>query len=143
MSCVLEESSAYIDFSNKNWNGRSYFLDACSHLSHFDSPQILNQYVRAGADIAEVDHDGFNCLFVFVSRASTPQNARELEALLLLLTIFDDIFATDARGNDLFVYANEIQKWPWKDYANNLRHDSSYTQDLWYCALARSGLDVR
>lgn len=141
--CILEEGSAYMDFSYKNDRGRGYWLDACHVLAQFKRPEILYQYIRAGADIAEVDRYGFNCLFVFMSNANRPRTVEEMRALSFLLTIFDDIYAHDARGNDVFAYVNEVKEWPRKDNVLKLDAFGSYRQDLWYCALARSGLDVR
>lgn len=98
-----------------------------------------------GADITEVDQYGFNCLFIFMSKARTTNLAGTYKALQCLLSMFDgmvdEIFARDALGNDLFAYVNELQDWP-DGYNDPWDCDGSYRQDLWYCALMRSKLDI-
>jgi len=95
--------------------------------------------IDTGADIAEVDDFGWNCLFQCVAFACFPGSAKEFKALRSLLAVFDDIRATDLLGIDIFSYVNEQEEWP-----NHMRPDhGSYRQDLWYCALKRSGLDAR
>jgi hypothetical protein len=106
-------------------------------------PSILQATAEKGADITEVDKYGFNCLFVFMSRVGEPGIAREYKALRCLLDIFNDIYALEATGNDIFAYVNELRDWP-TEYENPIRCEyGSYMQDLWYCALARSNLDIR
>jgi len=78
-----------------------------------------------------------------MSRVYKPSNAGELKALQCLLTIFDNIGALDATGNDIFAYVNELRNWPMEYVAPDLDYCGSYKQDLWYCVLARSKLDVR
>lgn len=116
-------------------------------------------FVDKGADITEVDHYGFNCLFTFIACATGAGTVSEYRALQCLLRIFNDIFARDASGNDVFMYVNELRRWPgkWQDRFDDVlsldiwfdvehRDGScdcgSYRQDLWYCALRRSKLDV-
>ena len=95
--------------------------------------------IDAGADIAEVDDVRWNCLFQCVAYAMFPDDAREFKALRCLLAVFDDIYTTDIWGIDIFSYVNGGKKW-----IDQTRYDcGSYRQDLWYCALKRSGLDAR
>lgn len=69
--------------------------------------------------------------------------AIDLKFLRRLLAIFDEIYALDATGNDMFAYVNELRGWPDRHAADWGNNYGSYRQDLWYCALARSKLDVR
>lgn len=62
----------------------------------------------------------------------------KFKALRSLLTVFDDISAEDHRGADRFSYVNEEKHWA----IDRTIDCGSYRQDLWYCALKRSGLDV-
>ena len=101
---------------------------------------ILQRLVDTGVDVVEVDEHGWNCLFQCVAFASFPQSARELRALRSLLAVLDDVHATDIWGNDIFSYANEEKQW--YDYPHE-EDCGSYRQDLWYCALKRTGLDAR
>lgn len=95
--------------------------------------------IDAGADTAEVDNFGWNCLFQCVVHACYPDSAKEFKALRCLLAVFDDIYATDIWGTDVFSYVNEEKSWIDPQH----QKFGSYRQDLWYCALKRSGLDVR
>ena len=99
----------------------------------------FQRLIDTGADTAEVDGLGWNCLFHCVAHASFPQSAKEFKALRSLLAVFDDIYATDIWGFDIFSYVNEENRWIDSQYQDF----GSYRQDLWYCALKRSGLDVR
>jgi len=99
-------------------------------------------FVDRGVNIRETDGYGFNCLFAFMSRAKKPSTAKEFRAIQYLLSIFDDIYALDATGNDVFTYVNEHRDWP-GSYTEPHNECGSYRQDLWYCALARSKLDIR
>lgn len=122
----------------KNEDGRSYWLIACK-ASWCIKPYILHRLVDEGANVAEVDGFGWNCLFQCVAWATAPDFANEFRALRNLLAVFDDIYATDHQGVDIFSYVNEEKEW-----AVDITHDcGSYRQDLWYCALKRSGLDAR
>jgi hypothetical protein len=97
------------------------------------SPKILQVLVEAGAKITDVNSHGSNCLFKCVMRAGIPSSSAEFEALQYLLTVFDDIFARDAYGEDLFKLAH---------YCTYHRPNrlGSYYEYLLYCALYRSGL---
>lgn len=75
-------------------------------------PELLQVAARRGADITETDERGHNCLFLFMSRVGEPRTALECKALQYLLSMFDDIFARDGLGNDIFTYANGLQEWP-------------------------------
>ena len=103
------------------------------------NPDTLQRMIDAGADTAEVDDLGRNCLFQCVAYASIPNSAKEFRALRSLLAVFDDIYATDIWGIDIFSYVNEEKRWIDPQY----RDFGSYRQDLWYCALKRSGLGAR
>jgi hypothetical protein len=142
----LEEGSPYVDFKDRSEfsEGRGYWLEFCSGSAILEDTTLMQALIRKGVDITETDENGFNCLFMFMSRTNWPQTGKELEALRCLLAIFDDIHALDAMGNDVFAYVNEAQDWPerYKDPLSHIFDDGSYRQDLWYCALARSELDV-
>lgn len=59
-----------------------------------------------------------------------------------MLKIFEKIYAVDAKGNDVFDYVNELRGWP-GSYTRPSYDCGSYRQDLLYCALKRSKLDIR
>ena len=134
----FQESKAFIDLLAKREGGRTYWLMACKK-SRFLNPYTLQRLIDAGADIAETDNLGWNCLFQCIAYASFPDSAQEFKALRGLLAIFDDIHATDNWGINIFSYVNEQEEWINRHYQDC----GSYRQDLWYCALKRSGLDVR
>lgn len=123
--------------------GRGYWLEICMSPAVLHDPSLLQLFADKGSDITEVDEFGFNCLFVFMSRAHRPDTAQDYKALRCLLEIFKDIHALDATGNDIFAYVNQLIEWP-RDYIQAKQYGSgSYRQDLWYCALKRSKLDIR
>lgn len=103
------------------------------------NPDTLQRLLDEGAKVSEVDDHGWNCLFQCIDWASHPDSAKEFKALRSLLAVFDDIHATDIWGNDIFFYVNDEEYWTDPQDQNW----GSYRQDLWYCALKRSGLDVR
>ena len=145
MFAYFEEGSPYVDFKERfeHNEGRGYWLELCLSEMILYDPSILQAFAEKGADITEVDKYGFNCLFVFMSRVEEPDTAQEYKALQCLLETFNDIYALEATGNDIFAYVNELRDWP-KEYTNAKRNrNGSYMQDLWYCALARSKLDIR
>lgn len=146
MNNCIKEGNPYVDFRERfeYRNGRGYWLELCLGQAILHSPPILQAFADNGVDIAETDKNGFNCLFVFMSRAKEPDTAKESRALQRLLTIFDfhDIRALDSTGNDIFSYVNELQEWP-ETCERSYFDCGSYKQDLWYCALNRSKLDVR
>jgi hypothetical protein len=111
-------------------------MRACSESGELASPKILQVLVQAGAMIAEVDKDGWNCLFNCVVCSTHPQRSNEFEALRYLLTIFRDIFAQDFKGRSIFDVLADNK--PGRD-----ARYGSYKQDLLYCALYRSGLAYR
>lgn len=135
---MFRESKAFIDLLAKQEDGCTYWLLACRE-SRFLDPDVLQRLIDTGADIAEVDNFGWNCLFQCVAFACFPGSAKEFKALRSLLAVFDDIRATDLLGIDIFSYVNEQEEWPILLDPD----DGSYGQDLWYCALKRSGLDAR
>ena len=99
------------------------------------SPGILRLLVEAGSIVAEVDDHGWNCLFQCVSGSRKPSSSRDFEALQYLLTVFDEIFARDNFGMNIF---GEVRHY-------RHRHEGrkgSYREDLWYCALYRSRLPL-
>lgn len=106
---------------------------ACSHVSHLGSPEILRLLVEAGSTVAEVDADGWNCLFECVFGSWNPRHSKEFEALQYLLTVFGDIFARDKTGKDIFDLVHDSR-------SRQQSRNGSYEEDLWYCALYRSGL---
>lgn len=132
---ILREGSAFFDVRSFRHQGQSIWMHACSRVTSLSSPNILHVLVQAGAMVAEVDDEGFNCLFKCVTRASGPGISNEFEALRYLLTIFQDVFARDYRGRTIF----DVVADPGRpdDFCG------SYKQDLWCCALFRSGLARR
>jgi hypothetical protein len=140
----LNNSSPYIDFQERSdiIAGRGYWIELCLGLVTREDPSLLQMFVDKGVNVRETDEYGFNCLFAFVSRAKNPGIAREVRALQYLLSIFDDIYALDATGHDIFAYTNELRDWP-GSYREPYYECGSYRQDLWYCALARSKLRDR
>lgn len=145
MCTYLKEGSPYLDFKERfeHNKGRGYWLELCLSNAILHDPSILQVFVEQGAHITEVDKYGFNCLFVFMSRVGQPGTAQEYKALRCLLDIFNDIYALEATGNDIFAYVNELRDWPTEDKMALGYECGSYMQDLWYCALARSKLDIR
>jgi hypothetical protein len=100
------------------------------------SPEILQVLVEAGANVAEVDGNGWNCLFRCAIHSSTPSNSADFEALTYLLTVSDDIYARDIDGFSIFnLLYFSAHVWP--------EELGSYKEDLWYCALYRTGLAQR
>lgn len=144
MYACLNNSSPYIDFQERSnaVAGRGYWIELCLGLVAREDPSLLQIFVDKGVNIRETDGYGFNCLFAFMSCARKPSTAKEFKALQYLLSIFDNIYALDATGNDVFTYANELREWP-GSYTEPIYECGSYRQDLWYCALARSKLDIR
>lgn len=106
---------------------------ACSNVSHLGSPEILRLLVEAGSTVAEVDDHGWNCLFSCVEDSCSPRSSKEFEALRYLLTVFGDIFACDESGMDIFDLVDDSKR-------HQISPNGSYQEDLWYCALYRSGL---
>lgn len=144
MHKYFTEGSPYIDFQEKFEfrHGRGYWLELCLGFAVLEDHSLLELFVDKGVDAAETDDYGFNCLFVFISRVSIPDDAREYKALQCLLKIFEKIYAVDAKGNDVFDYVNELRGWP-GSYTRPRYDCGSYRQDLLYCALKRSKLDIR
>lgn len=143
LHACLKEGSPFIDFRERSecLRGLGYWLILCCEGAVPNGSSLSQTFVDKGVDIAEVDVHGFNCLFVFMSRANEPSNAQEFKALQHLLTVFHDIHALDKLGNTIFTYVNELRNWPGLDGV--LLHDcGSYRQDLWYRALAVSELEV-
>lgn len=105
-------------------------------------PTLIRTFAEKGANVAEVNEDGFNCLFLLICGASEPHRAREYKALRHFLAVFDDIYALDAKGNDIFTYVNKLQNWPGEVF-HRFPDTGSYRQDLWYTALRGSELDIR
>jgi len=110
----FKEGNPYVDFQErlKYRQGRGYWLELCWGDAILEDPYPLRTFADKGVNIAETDNYGFNCLFVFMARANNLDYAGELMALLCLLAIFDDIYALDATGNDIFAYINELRAWP-------------------------------
>jgi hypothetical protein len=133
---ILREGSAFFDVRSFRERGQSIWMHACSAINVLASPRMLEVLVKAGAMITEVDDDGWNCLFSCVLGSWNPCFSDDFEALRYLLTVFDDIFARNSTGRSLFgVLADD-------DLGRYARY-GSYRQDLWYCALYRSGLVER
>lgn len=105
---------------------------ACRNALFLPSPKVLEALVKAGSLIAEIDEYDWNCLFHCVQRSFFPNQSAEFAALRFLLTVFNDIFAQDRDGFTIFDHVS---------LANG--QCGSYRQDMWYCAIYRSGLDSR
>jgi hypothetical protein len=130
---ILREGSAFIDLCRLQDNDTSIWRYACQIASWIPTPKALQVLIEAGVDVAEVDEDGHNCLFNCVLMAQDPYKSGEFEALRFLLTIFHDVFACDINGYSIFDSVM-VQNW------NITPPRGSYQQDLWYCAIYRSGL---
>lgn len=100
------------------------------------APEILRLLVEAGVKVAELDDNGRNGLFNCVRKLGHPSISRDFEAVRYLLTLFDDIFACDNIGIDIFEMVQDRS-------CHNVWGIGSYSQDLWYCTLYRSGLARR
>ncbi|GAB7326433.1 hypothetical protein MBLNU13_g10445t1 [Cladosporium sp. NU13] len=136
---ILYEGSAFFDVRSFDINGQSLWMFACSNVSMHGSPGLLQLLVESGVTVAEVEDDGQNCLFKCVSDVSHPRLSKEFEALQYLLTVFEDVFARDKTGMNIFdmVETDKIQPF------DPTMEIGSYKQDLWYCALYRAGLSRR
>jgi hypothetical protein len=133
---ILREGSAFIDLCRLQDGDTSIWRYACRIASWIPTPKALQILIEAGVDVAEVDEDGHNCLFNCVLMAQEPYRSGEIEVLRFLLTIFNDVFALDVNGYSIFDRVM-VQTW------NILPATGSYQQDLWYCALYRSGISSR
>jgi hypothetical protein len=133
---ILREGSAFIDLCRVQEGDTSIWRYACQDAWGIPTPKVLQLLIEAGANAAEVDEDGNNCLFNCVLMARHPADSTELEALRFLLTVFDDIHARDSNGYSIFDSVM-VQDW------TSLPSTGSYQQDLWYCAIYRSGLSSR
>ena len=78
---VLCEGSAFFDVRSFREGGQSIWMHACSKAGTLASPRILHILVQAGATIAEVDDDGWNCLFKCAGGSWVPWLSSEFEAL--------------------------------------------------------------
>jgi hypothetical protein len=92
----------------------------------------LQRIIDAGCNIAEKDANGWNCLFYSVLYSHKPGSSFDIEKLQYLLSIFDDIYATDTQGRTIFDLVDNDQD----------SGSDSYCRDLWYYALERAGIDV-
>jgi hypothetical protein len=133
---ILREGSAFIDLCRLQDGDTSIWRYACRIASWIPTPKALQVLIEAGVDVAEVDEDGHNCLFNCVLMAQDPYKSGEFEALRFLLTIFHDVFARDLDGYSIF---DSVMAQNW----NITPSWGSYQQDLWYCAIYRSGLSSR
>jgi hypothetical protein len=133
---LLREGSAFFDVRSFRERGKSLWMYACSKAGLLASPKILKVLVQAGTMIAEVDEDGWNCLFHCAGLSGRHWQSNEFEALRYLFTIFEDIFARDLKGRTIFDVVADVK-------LNPKPLQGSYRQDLWYCALFRSGLARR
>lgn len=129
---VLREGSAFFDVRSFQIQGKSIWLHACSQARMLNSPKILQILVHAGANTAEICRYGWNCLFACILNSLEPSSSAEFEALQYLLTICDDIFARDDTGCSIFDHVDQDPRFDMSI--------GSYKQDLWYCAIYRSGL---
>jgi hypothetical protein len=128
---MFVEGISFIDVKSFCHDGTSLWLDACRWASH-SFKLILQRIIDAGCNVAEKDSAGQNCLFHGVNGSSYPENSDDFEKLQYLLSIFDDIYATDTQGRTIF---DLVDNSPDHVYG-------SYQRDLWYCALERAGIDV-
>lgn len=139
MKQLLREGSSFFEIRSFQQFGRIMGLLACSEAGR-TTPKILQALVQAGAIIAEVDEVGWNCLFHCVLNSHMFWHSKEFEALKYLLNVFDDIFACDTGGLSIFDHVAQSRVHRREFFAG---HYGSYIQDLWYCALYRSGLSLR
>jgi hypothetical protein len=139
---LLREGSTFIDLRNLQENGRSLWLQSCRRECSQHTPAILQALITAGVNVEETDGNGWNCLFQRVLGSVSPEHSYDLGALRFLLTVFDDVFARDTQGMSIFEIVNDERELLVRSDGDD---DScgSYRQDLWYCALYRSKLQVR
>jgi hypothetical protein len=126
---ILCEGSAFIDLCRVQDGDTSIWMYACQSAFCFPAPKTLQLLIEAGVDVAEVDENGYNCLFNCVLMARFPYRSAEFGVLRFLLTVFNDIHAHDVDGYSIFDYI--MVPAP---------QTGSYRQDMWYCAIYRSGL---
>ena len=74
-------------------------------------------------------------MFKCVAGSRKPWSSKEFKALQYLLTVFDDVFAREKSGMNVFDMIDDPTHWS--------LGVGSYQQDLWYCALYRAGLAGR
>lgn len=143
---LLSEGAAFID-RRKN---ESIGQDLWRIVRTYEAPvptETLLALLSLEWDVASTDERGWNCLVYCVLAAKSPRTGKELESLRFLLTSFGQFFAQD---NATWSVLNPIEaempilSWPADlevdTYEQPLRLHGSYQQDLWYCALYRSGL---
>jgi hypothetical protein len=128
---IFDEAVGFLDIKNYRYEDRSLLLSTCRYAPN-SSRSNLQRLINAGCDIAEKDDNGWNCLFHGLYLVGEPDTSYELERLRYLLSIFDDIYATDTQGRTIF---DLVDNSPDHVYG-------SYQRDLWYCALERAGIDV-
>lgn len=139
---MLHYGSHFIDLHGFRASGLSLWLLACRRAQYLQTPMMLRSLLRAGADVTEVDdQDGRNCLFHCVIGQQVPGVENGFVALRFLLTVFDDIFAKDFHDTSIFDYLENLREWLMEE--NRWDGTGSYKEDLWYCALYRSGLEDR
>jgi hypothetical protein len=129
---ILREGSAFIDLCRLQDGDKSIWRYACQHASLKPTPKALQILIEAGVDVAEVDGAGHNCLFNCVMMAVCPFRSAEFGVLRFLLTVSNDIHARDIGGRSIFDHIMVP-----------LPSIGSYQQDLWYCAIYRSGWSSR
>jgi hypothetical protein len=138
---LLREGSTFIHLRDLQENGRSLWLQSCRRQCSQHTPAMLQALIAAGVNVEETDRNGWNCLFQRVLGSVSPEHSYDLEALRFLLTVFDDLFARDTKGMSIFEIVNDERELLVRSDGDD---DSfgSYRQDLWYCALYRSELQV-
>jgi hypothetical protein len=130
---ILREGSAFIDLYHLQDGDMSIWRHACQQPFRISTPKVLQLLIEAGVDVAEVDEAGRNCLFNCVLMADYPYQSTEFGVLRFLLTVFNDIHARDIDGATIFDHVMVQNR-------RTIPPNGSYRQDLWYCAIYRSGL---
>jgi hypothetical protein len=163
---MLSESSAFIDWHRNldddddgDGDSRSVMSLWQCVMASLGLSDIRGSTVKAmidrglGAEFATTNTNGWNALFLFVLAADSPSTGEELNITRILLPVVGDVFTQDCDSLTLFdrvQLKRPARSWmnderSTKEY-NNEAYDTSpkchgsYQQDLFYCAILRSGL---
>lgn len=165
LKTILVEGRAFIDWHHCPDDSRSLWWQVLCWIYGNDSPITTLSTVLdlgLGSEFAVKDQYGWNSLFFFVLHAHPEQPGEILEVTQALLGVVNNVFAQDCDGLTLFehtkfdtckqktpfadkyvdfedMYCRTSRYLPdvWYDYLPEIQ--GSYQQDLWYCALLRSG----
>jgi hypothetical protein len=160
---VLTEGRAFNDWHRVSEDGKSLWTYVLLSIKGADSPiSILSMLLDLGlgSEFAATDQHGWHSLFHYVlTFARRPDSEKEFEVIRALLAVIvidkDDVFAEDC--DDLNIFERVVKRpkrgwvndndndngvyrgFPGRWYEDSPELQGSYQQDLWYCALLRSG----